>query len=316
MLIRIVMSHYHTAVRSTPTGRRVYTGALLLCVVILLLFPFDYEERGRLVRAVSDAAHAPLMFLVTLALCRLYGRRAVKITIPLLLLAMVAIELLQPLAGRSLSFADTLYGLAGIAGGLLVLLRGTMGCQLIPIGLGCVLVVAVVCYPVRVALDKWRMQQQFPLLCGFETEQEMTRWTASGCSWRRVVRDTGGGCGEAVVDEDPQTDWPGVFMTDLPSDWQEANALSFDLFVGPENQGGFELRVDDQPENPPYAQRFQVTLDLKPGWNHVTIPAEFMRETPSGRLLDLSRIHTFGIFMTRAEPYAYFRLDHVKLELR
>ena len=97
-----------------PLGFTLWkTAAILAAAGGLLLAPLDNSYRALWYGELQDACHVPLFFVLTLLLAYAWpGRQFAVVAVAAGLAA--AIEVVQPLTGRSASWRDLLYGLIGV----------------------------------------------------------------------------------------------------------------------------------------------------------------------------------------------------------
>ncbi|MDD2237683.1 MAG: hypothetical protein PHG65_10800, partial [Kiritimatiellae bacterium] len=233
---------------------------------------------------------------------------------------LAAAELLQPFFGRECSWGDWFLGLAGVGlAGLAFLMRRTASNPRGVIALAWLLVCSVSLVPLLYALnDSFAREKAFPELASFETEAELGRWALNGVELTRVeipVRGPGCFAGRVSFTND-SIEYPGLFMTEITGNWTNAEALILEVYWPGSVGTNLEFRLDDLPGNPPYAERFQASLSLVPGWNELRLSLADMEVTPSGRRLRFDKVRCFGLFFQRAEANEYLVLDNIRLTLR
>ena len=121
---------------------------------------------------------------------------------------------------------------------------------------------------------------------------------------------------EAESKAGPPGIYPGLFRAPACADWRGAEALRAELFWPAPEPVVFAIRVDDQPGNPAYAERFQREFSVTQGWNSVRIPAAELEQTSGGRPLRLESIRQWGVFLVSDKPMDYFLLGTVRLDLQ
>lgn len=298
--------------RNTP-----YT-FVLLAVTTALLWPLASPPLDRLQQAVWLFLHFPAMALVAMVVVGLQRATTWKVmlrTTGIMALLVPSMELCQTLTGRSPSWSDLLMGWAGALAGLTLLyaIRGTHRIGRLGGAAVAILLLLGASVPVTgVLLDRWMAKRAFPLLASFRTPLETARWTASGSVLERSGEHAALGDYALAVTLRKDEEYPGLFMTDFPSDWSEAEALQLHIYVpGTNNLTGW-IRVDDKPF-PDYSDRFQETLVLRSGHNAIRLDLRDTFVTPRGRQMRKEAIHTWGIFFDHRSAGRVFHMDAVYL---
>ena len=109
-------------------------------------------------------------------------------------------------------------------------------------------------------------------------------------------------------------EYPGISFKNIKRNWQGYDALLLDVFSPVENMENCRIviRIDDKENTPPYGDRYNKGFELKPGMNHLEVPLNTLI-APNGRPLDLSRIHTFILFMVNPKEKKTIFVDYVRL---
>jgi len=270
-----------------------------IVVVAALMVPASSSGTDRVAQAWWDFAHVPALALLSWAWMSSLRTLAPLPTFVGCLLLTPLIELIQPLTGREASWVDLGYGWLGcLSGGWLY---WTAGERRRFWGAGFLLVVALY-HPVRVTWDRLAAHHAFPELSAFRGSFERSRWVVTGCE----IEERGEGGWDVRIGGDAP--YPGLFLRDGPMDWRNMDFLHLDIEVLDGQPLPAWLRVDDQPDDPPYAERFQQPIMLAAGRQEVRIPVEALIAPGDQQLLDLSRIHTAGIFFSEEETGRLFRL--------
>jgi VanZ family protein len=297
-------------------------------VVLSLVFPFffiggsDYYD-PRSLKELWNLGHffffALLVLVLDSHLCS--TGRSVFFRIFAAFLASVvvglSIELIQlNIDGRFFSWFDVVTDLSGGASALLWKTgRKFPGFRSILRGFVLILIVLVNLVPVATALtDEYRSYKDFPLLAGFESEAELSRWAGGRVGLSRVSspRLQGRYSAKMILTTD---EYSGVSLQYFPSDWSGRKGLAFNVF----NSGqpiSLHYRVHDylhQHNAQLYDDRFNGKTLLEYGWNEIVIPLTDIIEAPQGREMDVKKIRGFGIFvMKQTQPHILF-LDNVRL---
>lgn len=276
-----------------------------------------------------DFGHVLYFGLFTLWLGKSrFARRFRPVPRLLLLLALpfltgYLIEWLQFLAnGRSPTFDDMIRNLLGAAFALCFLLRPGFQAgfrkTLFTLARGLVLLCFLAAlHPTIAALwDEFQARRQFPVLAGFESRYELSRWYHPGQLKleRQVVRH---GAGAALV-RLSTAKYSGVTLHHFPHDWRGYRFLRFSAYNPLAEPLELHCRLDDESHRRapgrPYADRFNARFDLQPGWNDLEISLEEAEAAPKGRRMDMANIVGFGLFVVEQKEPIAIRLDDVRLE--
>ena len=152
-----------------------------LCVGAFFL-PIRFETDALFYIHLMDAAHLPVFIALTLFAHAYWPWEVAPCRRRLLAAGSMAgisaaIEIIQPLTGRSESFTDFVNGMMGILLAL-VLLASRRKLWALPLAVACV---AVALQPAwrEFAGMRWRAAH-FPLLADFETDDELRLWIGNG----------------------------------------------------------------------------------------------------------------------------------------
>ncbi|MFO7577108.1 MAG: VanZ family protein [Pelovirga sp.] len=229
-----------------------------------------------------------------------------------------ATEILQSLVGREPSWRDVAND---VLGGLLAVLFFSSEKHQLPIWrlrlLRCPVVLLVVwsLLPLsRAVIDDLLAWRQFPLLSGFETPFEDTRW---GGKSRRRVDDRIAYAGEKSLRVELVAGrYPGVFLNHFPADWRDYESLSLQIYNPDSEPLELHLRIHDQLHRTfdyLHRDRFNTPVDLMPGWNEVQARLAEVASAPRERDFDLGRVAGVGLFAVSLEQPRVIYLDEIRL---
>ena len=223
------------------------------------------------------------------------------------------VELLQQgIPGRTASLLDLLGDFTGTLLTLFYLLPERMelplACRRIGQTVALLLVLVAVAPVARAALVDAGAWSDFPALADFSVPFVLDRW--EGSAQRSLVMKTAGVDSSSMEVRFGCERYSGIFLARMPRDWSGYRELSMDLFLPDETGLDLTCRIHDAEHldrGQEYADRFNLSLHLQPGWNHIDIPLEKVRQAPRDRDLDLSAIAGFGLFTTNLrEPRRLF----------
>jgi len=277
---------------------------LALAVVALLFFLPSPSLSHPLAKALWNLGHPPAFFVLTLLVLRILPDRLPWPWLGVLGVALggLAIEVLQPLTGRSASAWDLL--LNGIGIGLALLYRDLV----LPARSArfrrklMVLLLAIALVPVAVfSVTEVALRVQFPVLLSADGAWYRLQVAADNGLERTTLGEpdarTGARHGLRATFTGPG--YSKLHLHHFVSDWRGHQALNLQLLNPETTPLEIELRVHDQHHYATgigYDDRFNRVLSLQPGSNHVTVYLEDIRQAPRSRPMDLSRVEEVMLF--------------------
>ena len=301
--------------------RKQWLAVGVLCVGAFF-FPIRFETDALFYIRLMDAAHLPAFFALTLFAHAFWPWEVAPCRRRLLAAGSMAglsaaIEIIQPLTGRSESFTDLVNGMMGILLAL-VLLASRRKLWALPLAAVCVAVAFQPAWRESAGM-RWRAAH-FPLLADFETDDELRLWIGNGLgnvrnddtAIERVRQHaTRGEWALRVVTTVSQ--WPGVRLLSSKQDWRSGTTLAFDIW----NDGPaftLSIRIDDDFPHKERGDRYNTTRELAPGANHITIPLAEIESTPRNRRLNLAAIQRTILYVNEPTAQHTFYIDAMRLE--
>ena len=170
----------------------------------------------------------------------------------------------------------------------------------------------------KVIIDDTIAFRQFPLLSGFETPLETSRWSGSA---KRTRDDTVSFSGRSSLRLDLTTQrYSGIGLKDFPRDWSVYDSVSLQVFNPDQEPLLLHFRIHDQYHsnhknihNNAYSDRFNASFKIMPGWNPLQVSLVKVASAPKDRLLDLSQIAGMGVFVGKLTEPRTIYLDDVIL---
>jgi hypothetical protein len=107
-------------------------------------------------------------------------------------------------------------------------------------------------------------------------------------------------------------DYPGLTPILKERNWSAYKVLSFDIYNPQKHEAPIAIRIDDR-EYPEYPDRYNKSIILQPGANHLSIPLNTAITSGTLRRLDLREIHNFLIFMAYPEKRVVLYVDYIRL---
>jgi hypothetical protein len=303
--------------------RRFYLFLPLALVSALLLFVGgpDYDSL-RSFRYGWGVGHllgfALWSYLYALWRCdRSFERLLLEIVVLSLLIGGLS-EIIQSGIGRQASWQDLGSDLVGGLCGVALAPQRAGYLQYWAVKLFRVMVVVLALWSLlpfgRVILDDLIAWRQFPLLSGFETPFEVSRW--SGSAARSIERDISF-TGRASLKVRLSTHrYSGIGLRDFPQNWTGYRAVGLQVYNPAAEPLTLHFRIHDrfhrQHDNA-YSDRFNTSFQLHAGWNQLRVTLADVVAAPKGRPMDLRQVAGLGVFVGKLERPRTIYLDEVKL---
>ncbi len=107
---------------------------------------------------------------------------------------------------------------------------------------------------------------------------------------------------------------PCLGLNDFQPDWSGYSVLKFDIYNQENIPLRLTIRIDDKKDIPPYRNRYNSTVALNKGANHVSIPLNSLVTSDAKRKLNLSRIERVLIYLEQSRVKRTLYLDNLRLE--
>jgi len=302
----------------------LFYGGLLLLLVLLFVGGAD-DESTRLVKAIWNSGHLFLFTGLTLALLgvnSLKNKTSVQQLLWVTALGLgagVGIEYLQRLIGRSFELSDVLLDLSGAWLGLLLFSIHRSQRQIMALVKALpliLLIIFVVFQPVFKAYrDGLAMKQDFPLLADFESDYEFSRWRGNNARLLLQQKQVRHGQSALAINFFPG-EYPGFELHELVGDWRGYEYLKLSLYNSQSSSMEIVLKIYDRqhPQNGyKYADRFNRSIMLQPGWNDVTVRLEDVHQAPGSRTMDITDIVNISLFLVNQKQPVSMYFDYLYL---
>ncbi len=314
-------------------SERSFPGRMIIAIVLAgmtvpLFLPLDLgdDDLGRVLASITNPAHFPLFYLFAQGMYALARhsrgpRQASLLSVGALLGLIAAVEAIQPLAGRSSTWADAGIGLLGAAAGLVAcaLAERTPPRRRILFHGFIVIVLGLLLRPALVEIAAIRAREmRFPALGLFEDGTELPLWKgtvdAHGPETRvSVSRERAShGTGSLRIATAPGK-YQGVAFSAGRGQWGNFARFAADVYNPSDH---FLLDIDVLDRNSTGHERatlFHKRIGIAPGWNHIVIPLEEIAGGPAQRRLLLGAVRKV-LFRTGSDgPGKLFYLDQIRL---
>lgn len=300
---------------------------VVACIVVgtplLFIGGPDYYD-GRISKLFWDLGHIPFMFFVGVAVslgisqvsAMRYSLRF-SLYLFIILAFSVVTELVQGEVGRVPSYFDLL---ADTWGALLAWLFMEWGVikqrvfkgQLLTLTT-LLLGVTVLTKPALILYDELLARTQFPLIAGFETASELTRWDTNSEILRSTDKATHGQYSLKVLLL--PRGYSGVSVKNFPSNWDGFDYLQIDVW-SPRAWLPVTLRIHDKEHAvgaQEYNDRFNRRFKLDEGWNRISVELRDVLRAPNGRELDLKNVIGISLFSYNLGTTETLYMDNIIL---
>jgi hypothetical protein len=297
---------------------------------------------GRWLSALGDMVHTPLFCCVTLGALFLLQRlsnanndrrqifRRCLVVATTLFLFGVCMEFAQKWSGRTGDIHDAVANGVGILIGVAIYLwfwretvcdetcRGHRHFKSILIGISVTALTATWWRPIITLMDERKLQNEFPILCDFDSNIELTRWFYRESSGKITRQDNH--AGSTAMRFALPKDFSSVTLVAMNPNWSQMETLELDLLL-PADQETNHVHVllsvlDQQFENYD-TDLFEKTWELPRGeWVHVVLHRDEIVAGPRDRKLDLSQVQYFTIGLADHSAPIELAIDTVKLTLK
>lgn len=169
----------------------------------------------------------------------------------------------------------------------------------------------------RAVSDEITAYRQFPLLAGFETPFEDTRFIRGTGRFSISDEYAHTGSKSLKVKFGTQT-YSGIAMEHMPRDWQGYSHLQFAVYNPQGKTVTLHTRIHDAHHGKSgpmiYADRFNRTFTLAPEtWTTITISLQSVKKAPRNREMDMGQITNIGFFVAREPEPVMLYIDDIRL---
>lgn len=298
---------------------------LALLAVVLLFVGGPGPGSPRSVAAAWDLGHVPAFALFGWLLLsrRSFGEWPARKAWILVLVFCAAggalTEGLQAVAGREPSAGDVARDVVGGAAAAAFLspsrktLPKALERSLQALAAVLVLLAAV---PLGAALyDESDALVRFPVLSGFESPFEASRWDGSA-RFRIDRTESRRGRASLRVDFDASA-YSRVSLVHFPGDWRGYSFLRLSVLVPDDGDLTLHIRIHDALHDAGGQRtrdRYDAAVVLRPGWNDLSVPLADAARAPEGREMDMGAVRGVGFFVMSLPSPRTVYLDDVRLE--
>jgi len=297
-------------------------------VVVVYIFTFQVGGHGLVSPSLQDSSHALvfglatnlllLIFIPEKALPNIVRAKYVLTICCLAFLFGIFIELIQPLFGRNRSLLDASYDLAGCsAAGLFYWYKHAEHDRIKPTLLLIAILQVLSCLIIP-ASNVWIVLQRnlaAPMLVSFDDLWERSIRSINDSTQLSIVNPPAGWEHPSLVGKFTFgfATYPGISFPYIYGDWSGYSTLTFAVYSEQNKTEVLHLRIHDTQHNQKYSDRYNQAIIIAPGLNVIEIDLNKIKNSPKSRELDLSRIATIGLFMTKLKDPVTLYIDNIEL---
>lgn len=148
----------------------------------------------------------------------------------------------------------------------------------------------------------------------FETAADLSSLVYQCHTWFQLSdRHATKGKKSLKVELYPPAEYPGLKFVGLKGQWKGARYLLLDIFNPTGKDLTMTIRIDDRPGHPPYEDRVNHRVVLKPGQNTVVLDLAKLRTSGTDRALEPKNVHRFLLFANRPKGPITIFVDNIRL---
>jgi len=295
-----------------------------LIALVGLLGPMPIQ--GRVANVTADCLHLPSFAIVTclaiLLTDRFINRSATTrlLTTIFVILASAAIELLQPLMGRTASMKDLVSNSAGALIAFIFFISYTYQTRTKWLLRVAVIAIAIIAWsgPWQSLLDIYDQSRSPDQLAAFSRDAELERWYFESVDVAVVTgRQTSGSGAENCL---CVTFYPGKFpalqLQSLTKDWTPYSRLTFELTGASDNAKPIRVRLRIADGKRVEGDLATFIRDFEPssiGTQMFVIPLDEIAAGTQGRTVDLSRVRFVEFMAIELDEPRRLRLGPIRL---
>lgn len=321
------------------TGSRVILVLMILAVVAIAAVPllFDLPDNTHIWNEIQNTGHTPLFGVIALLLLgistRLLGERirnrrthyAIAFIGACLLGAIT--EFAQIIGPRDADLGDLLRDVAGAISFLGLFMFFDSGFkksrhQISDQFRKKVLILSILVtlgslVPLTLSSTAYLQRNSaFPLLCDFDSYWGKRFLITESARLKIVPPPEGMNAARGKVGQLALRagEYPGFGILEPYSDWGAYKTLEFNIYSPLDSTVNIHIRVEDFHHDGDFTDRFNRTLSIVPGENHISISLLDIQVAPRGREMDMSAIAAIHFFAVDLRQRLTLYFDNVHLQ--
>lgn len=292
---------------------------ILIIGSIFLFYTTPIFPKNPLFLEIWEWGHFALFFLISF--CWLYPlivKSDKKLNIYLFVftcfvLALITEIIQLTIPGRSFSVGDILKDMMGCMYAVILYLFLKHRISIYQFSISVSLLILLLLYQLLpLAIEEWKIHSNFPQLANFEESYELSRWSQSNTSVSDKIVQKGNFSLKVQINNFDK--YSGASFKYFPNNWSDYESLQLSIYSNRPTQLTLSIQDYLHIKNYRYEDRFNQHLNLKVGWNNITIPISEIKTAPLNRMMEMNDIFSIGIFSTTPHDVNEFYIDNVYLE--
>jgi VanZ family protein len=290
----------------------------LLVLLLLALTPLFFVGGPSaialpVIRYGWNLGHILFFFLATGLYCHLRpitGWQQLSQVLVSILAVSLLIELIQSQVGREFSSQDMLRNLVGSTLALFWRARPHLHPSLISFAV--LLVLLDLSGFAWTAHTDWRIQRQAPLIEDFEGTAALPYWQGAIKQSQDLVI-AGRYSGQAALRAGA---FSGVSLAPILANWTGYTGLEMQVHNPGNRQLMLTIRINDRAHElsaQDYADRYNHSIALTPGWNKIVVPLSQVQSAPATRAMAMDQIYRLSLFFAQLDQPMRLTLDDIRL---
>lgn len=320
-----------------PNRRSVILSVLVLIVGVYVLDGVNLPAQSRLWREFTNAGHAPLFGVLSIAVLVLSRTWITRLKLPIhhYYLSATATsvtgfltEVVQYFTPRDASALDMVYNLIGIFSFLLIAASFDKNLWAVPLfrvsrSRAVVRLLAVILFSTAfisfgtIAMAHAHRKVQFPVILDFESwlDKSFLETSFARVDFVSPPEEWASNMSSRVAKWTITPNRLSTVTIQYPNPiWTGYNNLYLEIFSTLAQPMPITLRVNDVQHNFELTDRFNTTIEIQPGANPVTIPLSQIESAPQGRKMDMSSIANIILFTSVTAKGQTLFIDNIQLE--
>jgi len=232
----------------------------------------------------------------------------------------IGIEILQHFVGRDSSWDDIFHNLCGVWlalfwGQKLAVKRSLVVCLRVA---SLLLVMPSFWFTASAAYSDLRMRNQFPLINSFENDYEIQQVTGFQLqAMKKQARDHVSHGHFSLAVQLGTAKYSVVKWISPYGDWSRYHDFALDIYNAEAQSFDVTLKIADFQHDlgrNALDDRFNLRINLTPGWNFVRIPIEEIRTAPVGRVMQMNEISCLELISISLDHPRLIYIDNLRLE--
>jgi uncharacterized membrane protein len=323
-----------TNILSTIKKAIPFLGCVFLIIIVLHLFPVIFFQSYTFNSAFENLLHpygfactaAALLFVLYPSFQQSPGKHKTILLLSIIVLCIaigLTSEIIQHFFNRDASLDDLVNDTLGSVSGTLLFISLTgysftdnKWLRYLTLLTG-ILILAFTSVPfAKVSYAVYLRNNQYPILYSFEKQWEnlfiepqssTTSFVDNEYFWKDNTST------HSLKVDLHEGEYPGVSFSDIYANWSKADTFSFALYSLTDSSFNLFIRINDSNHNNEYSDRFNATIEVKPGKNHYAFAIKDIAKGLKTRTMNLNRVETVILFGLKSDSGKSILVDSIRL---